>query len=223
MKASIVFGLLFTYGVVIPCIGSGADILANASSLSKLPLEPMEKQEIRPTIESLNCGLLTTLRIYATTTSWRENKKRLNKDIRLGLIHEGSADVVVDLSKAKIEKFDDGEGARIRVILPLPYLDTRTIGINPGKIQIKVSHNSTARPEDYAKLRDEVFVDIVDKLKTKLANFDISAAKMQALLVLSNLYAQAGYNDVEIVWDEAEHSSPSARVSSDLIHQGGAQ
>lgn len=183
---------------------------------------PPGKKEERPSITILNRALLTPLRIYATTTAYREHTKPLLPTTWLGLTHKGSADIVLDLTEAEVEHIGMGKEERIRVTLPLPRLDERSIGINPRNITIKTSSTPPSRAEDFAKLRESLLNDVVEKLKATFADFDMHTAKAQALLVLSNLYAQAGYDNVEIIWKDEKNASSSTPTNHDFAPQGGA-
>ena len=202
------------------CLGSNELPPKEEKEGDGLSSPPTQKVD-PPSFASLNRGLLTTLRIHATTTAYRELVRPFRSTVRLGITHRGSADVVLDLDKAEVEQGITEGRKHVRIILPPPRLDEHSIGINPNNVTVKITSSPDA--DEYSQLRDRLFVDVTQKLKTTFTDFDVQAAKAQALLVLGNLYAQAGFKDVEIVWKDEQQKPQQPDTGSDLIKQGGMQ
>ncbi len=155
-------------------------------------------------------GKLTVLRIFGTTTHWAKDESWWGNDARVAYVHDGSADIVVDLTKAKVQLVKESGTTNLLVSLPDPELDFSTVGIDPGKMHRVLSVTSS-------RFRSDEVKDNLDRIcrqkneekqKDLFSSIDMGAAKVQASKVLLNLYKQVleGMVKVEVKFQETERS-----------------
>jgi len=136
-------------------------------------------------------GKLAVMRIYGTTTVYRENKSAVKGAARVGYVHDGSADIVVDLTKAEFQYQEVLGLTNLVIKVPYPELDRTTVGIDPSKLKrVKsIPRSKVRRQEVFTALEDECSRVITQKQYETFSSFDvIEDAKMQARRVLINFY-----------------------------------
>ncbi len=154
---------------------------------------------------SLTQEKLVVIRISGITTYSAENKSPLKGKARVAYVHEGSADIVVDLTKAEFQYTEGSGTTNLLVVLPDPELDGETIGIDPRKMSRVRSVRSLGLGVDEMEkeLDTRCRTKIIDKQWELFSSSDLQKeAKTQARIVLLNLYRQVlkGAVDVDVAF-----------------------
>lgn len=136
-------------------------------------------------------GKLLVMRIFATTTAYREDSAALKTTAQVGYVHDGSADIVVDLTKAKFKFQETGTATNLIIEVPRPVLDCSTVGIDPSKLRrVKAIPRTSARSAAVFSELEEQCKEIIRKRQYEtFSSVDmIEDAKIQALRVLKSFY-----------------------------------
>jgi len=136
-------------------------------------------------------GELLVMRIFATTTIYRERNSPVKASARAGYVHDGSADIIVDLMKADFQ-YDIVDGVtNLTIAVPDPEVDVSTIGIDPSGLQrVKAIPRSSVRSQKVFTEIEEECKDAIVKRQTEVfSSVDIMKdAKLQAQKILANFY-----------------------------------
>lgn len=142
---------------------------------------------------SLSQGKLVVLTILGTTTYSAENDAPLKEKARVAYVHDGSADIVVDLTKAEFKFTEESGVTNLNVVLPAPKLDDSTVGIDPRHMHRVHSVKSSRWRSDKVEndLDTKCRTNIIKKQLALFSSIDLQEeAKVQARIVLCNLYRQ---------------------------------
>lgn len=146
-------------------------------------------------------GKLVVMRICGTTTVYREKRAALKETARVGYVHDGNADIVVDLTQADFQYQDMAGSTNLVITVPLPELDRSTVGIDPSKLKrvTSIPRAKMRRQEVFTALEDECFRVITQKQYETFSSLDvIEDAKMQARRVLTNFYQKCVNDQISV-------------------------
>lgn len=139
-------------------------------------------------------GLLCVMKMNLKTTVYGIDKMT-RADLRpykIGYVHSGDVDIVVDLSRASVERVNSGE---IVVLLPDPEIDSDTLNINPANLErydvARGWRTSDQRTAFDGKLIDDLKKEIED---VAMQNFPLLEAKNRAEIVVKSLYSRVLQN-----------------------------
>lgn len=138
-------------------------------------------------------GKLVVMRIWGTTTVYRENQATTKATAQVGYVHEGSADIVVDLTESEFQYQESAGSTNLLIIVPYPELDDSTVGIDPSKLRrvMSIPRTRLRRQEVFNELEAECKKVIREKQYDMFGSVDvIDDAKVQAQRVLTNFYRQ---------------------------------
>ena len=156
-------------------------------------------------------GKLVVMRIYATTTIYRENRATMKKTARVGYVHEGNADIVVDLTHADFQYQDMAGSTNLVITVPPPELDRSTIGIDPSKLKrvTSIPRTNARSQEVFTALEDECQRVITQKQNETFSLVDVlEDAKMQARRVLTNFYQKCVNDQIAVDVEFSEKHVP---------------
>ena len=145
---------------------------------------------------------LLVMRIFGTTTVYRENKATEKATAQVGYIHEGSADIVVDLTKAEFQYQESLGSTNLLIVVPYPELDRSTVGIDPSNLNrvTSIPRTKLRTQRVFTELEDECKRVIVEKQYKTFGSDDvIEDAKIQAMRVLTRFYQACVDDKIEVL------------------------
>lgn len=167
-----------------------------------VPRQPKQNDLMETAREaSKTQGKLLVMRIFGTTTVYRENRATTKATAQVGYVHEGSADIVVDLTKSEFQYQVRPGSTNLLIIVPYPELDHSTVGIDPSRLWrvTSIPRTSLRSQEVFNELEDECKRVILDKQYSTFASVDvIEDAKIQAQRVLANFYRECVDGEIEV-------------------------
>lgn len=190
--------LLLVFTVCIACI-----ILRLVIPRDRGVSHPPKQNDFMATARkaSKTQGKLVVMRIFGTTTVYRENRATAKATAQVGYVHEGSADIVVDLTKSEFQYQVSPGSTNLLIIVPYPELDNSTVGIDPSRLWrvTSIPRTSLRSQEVFNELEDECKRVILDKQYSTFASVDvIEDAKIQAQRVLVNFYRKCVDGEIEV-------------------------
>lgn len=156
-------------------------------------------------------GKLVVMRIYATTTIYRENRSTFKETACVGYVHEGNADIVVDLTKADFQYQDMAGSTNLVITVPPPELDRASIGIDPSKLKrvTSIPRADWRTQRVYTNLEDECKNVITQKQHETFSSADVlEDAKTQARRVLTNFYQKCVNDQIAVDVEFSEKHVP---------------
>lgn len=184
--------------------------------------KPTENGQIDPSLKAKMAsrlqGKLVVMRMFGTTTSYLEDRCLVKETARVGYVHDGSVDIIVDLMKAKFRYEEVGEEKFLHIVAPNPTLDRSTVGIEPSRLKrVTLIPRAPLRTQEvFTELEDKSKKLITEKQEKTFASVSvIEDAKAQARCVLVAFYQACVSDEINIdVAFESEERSPS--VNQDI-------
>lgn len=134
-------------------------------------------------------GLLCVMKMNLKTTVYGIDKMT-RADLRpykIGYVHSGDVDIVVDLSRASVERVNSGE---IVVLLPDPEIDSDTLNINPSNLKQHLVESGWRTIDQRTAFNEKLKYDLKNEIEdVAMQNFQLSEARTRAEIVVKSLYS----------------------------------